>query len=199
MARSREFDTDAAMDAAMRAFRAAGYEATSLPDLLEATGLARQSLYNAFGDKHALFLSCLRRFADSGNDRLEKALARGPARAAIRSVFEDMLALPRDELRRGCFVLNSAGEMGARDRDVAQIAAATLARQERAFADALRRGVRAEELDLTPRRIEELARFLLGAFQGVRMVARADPSSPALRDMVAVVLRTLDDAARRAR
>jgi TetR/AcrR family transcriptional repressor of nem operon len=114
-------------------------------------------------------------------------------------VFEETLAVPREELRRGCFVLNSAGEMGPRDPDVAEIAAATLARQERAFAGALRRGVRSGELALTPRRIEELARFFVGALQGVRMVARADPGSPALRDMVAVAMRSLDDAARRKR
>ena len=199
MARSREFDTDEAMDAALRAFHAAGYEATSLADLLEATGLARQSLYNAFGDKRALFLACLRRFAETGNDALEQSLARGSVRAAIRSVFEQTLALPRDSMRRGCFVLNSAGEMGARDRDVAQIAASSLERQEQLFADALRRGVRRRELALTARRIEELARFLVGALQGLRMVARADPASPALRDVATVALRTLDDAARRPR
>jgi TetR/AcrR family transcriptional regulator, transcriptional repressor for nem operon len=199
MARTREFDPDEVMEAAMRAFRSAGYEGTSLPDLLTATGLARQSLYNAFGDKHALFVSCLRRFADSGNEALEKALARGRVRTAIRSIFEDALQLPRDELRRGCFVLNSAGEMGARDRDVAEVAAASLVRQERAFAGALRRGVREGELALAPRRIEELARFFVGALQGMRMVARADPASPALGDMAAVALRTLDDAARRRR
>jgi len=49
--RKPEFDRDDVLDAAQQMFWRKGYEATTLPDLLQATGLARQSLYNAFGDK----------------------------------------------------------------------------------------------------------------------------------------------------
>lgn len=194
MPRPREFDPELAVDAALDAFRARGYEATSLTDLLQATGLARQSLYNAFGDKHALFLLCLRRFADEGVGALAAALDTGPVRTAIRAVFERTLAAPREELRRGCFVLNSAAEIGARDREVASLAASTLARQERIFADALRRGVRSGELRLTPRAVEQLSRFLMGSLQALRIVARADPASPALADIARAALRPLDEA-----
>ncbi len=183
MPRPREFDPELAVDAALDAFRAHGYEATSLPELLEATGVGRQSLYNAFGDKRALFLVCLRRFADAGVGGLAAALGAGPVRQAIRTLLEGTISLPREELRRGCFVLNSAAELGERDPEVARLAASTLARQERVFADALRRGVRSGELDLTPRRIEQLSRFLMGSLQALRIVARADPGSPALADI----------------
>lgn len=194
MARPREFDPDVAVDAALEAFREKGYEATSLTDLLEATGLARQSLYNTFGDKRSLYLACLRRFADVGVGRLSQALASGSVRDGFRAVFEASIAAPEEELRRGCLVLSSAAEVAPRDGDVAQLAASTLARQERIFADALRRGAREGELALTPRRVEQLARFLMGALQGIRMVAKADPSSPALADMVKVAMQQLDDA-----
>ncbi len=195
MPRPREFDPELAVDAALDAFRARGYEATSLTDLLEATGLARQSLYNAFGDKRALFVLCLRRFADEGVGALAAALDSGPVRTVIRALFERTLSLPREELRRGCFVLNSAAEIGARDPQVASLAASTLARQERIFADALRRGVRSGELRLTPRGIEQLSRFLMGSLQALRIVARADPASPALADIARTALRPLDEAA----
>ena len=36
-----------------------GYQATSIPDLLDAMEIGRSSLYAAFGDKRALFLECL--------------------------------------------------------------------------------------------------------------------------------------------
>lgn len=39
MARVREFDTEAAVEAAMSAFRRTGYEGTSVQDLVDATGL----------------------------------------------------------------------------------------------------------------------------------------------------------------
>jgi hypothetical protein len=67
-----------------------------------------------------------------------------------------------------------------------------MARQERAFAEALRRGVERGELDLTPRRIEQIARFLVGAMQGLLVMAKATPDSPTLRDIVAATLRAID-------
>ena len=62
MARTKEFDRDAALDRAMHVFWKKGYEATSLPDLLQAMGIARQSLYDTFGEKHALFMAALERY-----------------------------------------------------------------------------------------------------------------------------------------
>ena len=60
--RPRQFDVDQTLDAAMRAFWARGYEATSMADLMAATGLHKGSLYQAFGDKHALFIEALKRY-----------------------------------------------------------------------------------------------------------------------------------------
>ena len=65
MARPREFDLDEALDGAMNAFWARGYEATSLADLMAATGLAKGSIYKAFDDKHDLFMQALRRYLDN--------------------------------------------------------------------------------------------------------------------------------------
>jgi len=66
MARPRQFNREESLKNAMVIFWEKGYEATSLNDLLEATGLARQSLYNTFGDKRGLFLASLRRYAEAG-------------------------------------------------------------------------------------------------------------------------------------
>ena len=190
MARTPEFDQEQVLDAALRAFWQKGYEATSLPDLLEATGLARQSLYNTFGDKRALFLASLRRYADVGVGRLSEALEGGSVRAAIRGVFEDVLHCA--ERDRGCFLVNAGTELLPRDPEVGRLVASAMARQERALAEALRRGVRQGELHLTPRRIEQTARFLVGALQGLRVMVKAMPDSPALQDVVAVALRAID-------
>ena len=190
MARTPEFDHDQVLESALQAFWQKGYEATSLTDLLEATGLARQSLYNTFGDKRALFLTSLRRYADVGIGRLSEALEGGSVRAAIRGVFDD--ALNCSDRDQGCFLVNAAAELLPRDAEVGRLVASTLARQERALAEALRRGVRKGELHLTPNRIEQTARFLVGALQGLRVMVKATPGSAALRDMVAVTLRAID-------
>jgi TetR/AcrR family transcriptional repressor of nem operon len=189
LARTREFDPDLVLAAAQQTFWRKGYEATSLSDLLEATGLARQSLYNAFGDKRALFLATLRRYEENAFRQVSQALEGKSARAAIRRVFENV---PDGAARDcGCFLVNAATELLPRDPEVGRLVASALARQERAFADVLRRGVRRGELKLSPRRIEQTARFLVGALQGLRVMAKATPDSPALRDVVDVALRAI--------
>ena len=59
--RPREFDLEEALDAAMQAFWAHGYESTSMADLMLAMDLQKGSIYKAFGDKHSLFIQALRR------------------------------------------------------------------------------------------------------------------------------------------
>jgi len=190
VARTPEFDREQVLDAALQTFWRKGYEATTLPDLLEATGLARQSLYNTFGDKRALFLASLHRYADDQLGRLSKALEAGSVRTAIRRLFEDVLH--SSDRNCGCFLVNASSELSANDPEVGRLVASAMARRERALAEALRRGVREGELHLPPKRIEQTARFLVAALQGLLVMVKATPDSPALRDVVAVALRAID-------
>ena len=48
----------------MDAFWAKGFEATSMTDLCSCTGLHKGSLYQAFGDKHTLFMNALKHYSD---------------------------------------------------------------------------------------------------------------------------------------
>src|SRR5512141_666494 len=85
MGRPRQFDPDQVLGQAMQLFWSKGYEATSLDDLLAETGLARQSLYNGFGDKHALFLAALRRYDEQSDEVMRACFAEaGPIRASLR-------------------------------------------------------------------------------------------------------------------
>ncbi|MEZ0491672.1 TetR/AcrR family transcriptional regulator [Kineococcus sp. TBRC 1896] len=59
MARPRAFDVPAAITAAGEVFARLGYSATSIDDLVNALGLHRGSLYQAFGSKRGLFLAAL--------------------------------------------------------------------------------------------------------------------------------------------
>src|SRR3546814_21123720 len=70
MARPKGFDTAAALERAMELFWQQGYAATSMEQLVAAMGISRQSLYDTYGDKHALFLAAL----DSYCAMLEAAL-----------------------------------------------------------------------------------------------------------------------------
>src|SRR5262245_16588443 len=88
--RPRSFDRDAALDQAMRAFWAHGYEATSIADLTGVMGIGAPSLYAAFGDKRKLFDEVVRAYALAHGDFAMRALAEEPtARAGIERTLHE--------------------------------------------------------------------------------------------------------------
>src|SRR5208282_2053489 len=92
MARPREFDEVAALEAATECFWQRGYEATSVRDLADKMGISAPSLYNAYGDKHALFVRALEHYLDTSTrariKRLEDTL---PPKQAIRQFIEEII------------------------------------------------------------------------------------------------------------
>jgi TetR/AcrR family transcriptional repressor of nem operon len=88
MARVREFDTEAAVEAAMQVFWCRGYEATSVQDLVDATGVGRGSLYAAFGSKEGLYLAALDRYREQLAAPMLDAVRSGkPVRTVVRDVL----------------------------------------------------------------------------------------------------------------
>lgn len=118
--RPREFDVDEALDAALEAFWAKGYEATSLMDLVSATGLHKGSLYKAFGDKHSLFVQALKRYLQSMRRAKDEALveAKSPL-DGIRAVMHAMVDFLDDSpTPMGCMAINSLIELAPHDDEV---------------------------------------------------------------------------------
>ena len=93
MGRAISFDLDRALDAAMRQFWRGGYSATSLQDLLAATGVGAGSFYNTLKSKKALYLTCLRRYGETEVRRRAEVLTAAPTvgdglRALFRISFD---------------------------------------------------------------------------------------------------------------
>ena len=81
----KQFDVDQVLNKAMQAFWSRGYEATSMQELVDRTGINRGSLYSTYRDKHALFLAALRRYAETiHHRRLADLGSRYGPREAIR-------------------------------------------------------------------------------------------------------------------
>ena len=190
MARTKEFEPIAALDAAMELFWRKGYEAASMRELLDAMGIGRGSFYDTFGDKHTLFLSALDRFQKGRTSWVEEAL-RGEGLGGIEEVFRRSLdGLFQFQPRRGCLLANSAVELAPHDPDVAARISSYIRRTEDAFQGALERARDRGEMhsDSDPR---ALARFLVNTLHGLRVLARAGTDRETLEDTVRVALGTL--------
>lgn len=192
MARTKEFDPEAALRATLELFWTRGYEATSMADLVEHTGVARASLYATFGGKRDLYLKALDRYGDLTDPGLLDRLAQpGPALPAVRALVEsyaDEAAGPRG--RRGCFIVNTAVELAPHDPAAARRVQASWDLIEAALTSALIRAQAQGELagDRDPR---ALGRMLLVLMQGLRVMGKAATEPERLRAAAAQALSLL--------
>lgn len=190
MPRTKEFEPGEALDAAMQLFWRNGYAATSIRDLLDGMGIGYGSLYNTFGDKHALFLACLDRFRELRTSWIDEVLE-DSGLSGIEEVFRRTVdGLVGFEPRRGCLLANTAVELGPHDAEVAAKISRYVRHTEAVFERAVIRAQEAGEIpaDRDPR---ALARFLVNALHGMRVLARVGTDRAVLEDAVRVALDVL--------
>ncbi|SHF38326.1 TetR/AcrR family transcriptional regulator [Streptoalloteichus hindustanus] len=192
MPRSKEFDPDVALEAALELFWERGYEATSMADLVERLGVAKASIYATFGSKHDLYLKAIDRYMGAKDAAVVESLSQpGPALPAVRALVERYVAESvADERCRGCLVVNAAVERSPVDALVARRVASSWDTLEVAMTTALVRARAQGELaaDSEPR---ALARLLLTLLQGIRVLARGASSAERLRDATTQAFRLL--------
>ncbi|TPM26900.1 TetR/AcrR family transcriptional regulator [Mesorhizobium sp. B2-3-5] len=194
MARPREFDEETVLDAAVRCFWSHGYQATSVKDLIDSTGITAASLYNAFGDKRALFRTALDHYVEgSVVERIRRCEALPPCEA-IETFFDEILVRSLDDPEhKGCLLVNSALEIAPHDPEFEEVIARVLGRIENFFRGCLDAGQVAGTMTRSVS-AEDLARHLLGVLMGVRVLARVRPERALLEGIVAAALALLDSA-----
>jgi TetR/AcrR family transcriptional repressor of nem operon len=192
MPRPREFDREKALQQAMELFWCQGYEATSVQSLGAAMGLNPGSLYNAFTDKHTLFLEALRCYQER-EYRVACDLFAGPAtgRAAIARFFTLVVAQDSaDPDHKGCLMVNSAAELADRDPEVRARVASSRSQMTALFRDAILQAQRAGEI-AAERDPDILAAFLMNSLFGLRLTAKIQPDRAALQAIVDTTLTAL--------
>lgn len=191
MARPREFDEDAVLEAAVQCFWSRGYEATSVRDLIEKTGIAGASLYNAFGDKRALYQKALDRYVEDGvSERMRRCEALEPY-DAIANFFEEILARSlADREHKGCMLVNAALDVAPYDPDFQAIVAAVLSRIEAFFLHCIEAGQSSGAISKA-QSADNLARQLLAVHMGLRVLARVRPERQLLEGVVQSALALL--------
>jgi TetR/AcrR family transcriptional repressor of nem operon len=194
MARHKEFDRDEALHKAMEVFWSRGYEAASIQDLVKHMGINRQSLYDTFGDKHALYLQALDRYHEVEGRKMFELLERpGSVKQSLRQLFEGIVkASLFDQTRRGCFLGNAMSELAGRCPETAAKACGQLAATEEALYRALLRGKREGEIKRGARELRAVARFLYSSLQGLQLMAKATRDRKTLEDVVHITLSVLD-------
>jgi TetR/AcrR family transcriptional regulator, transcriptional repressor for nem operon len=192
MPREPSFSAADVLQAAADTFTLHGYHGTSMSLLTQATGLGKQSLYNSFGDKRALYLQAV----DCATERfgaVASAMARcHNGRAALQRFFEQLRAdcSSGDPARQQCVV--SAGLLEGIAEEGVQ---AHLRSKWQATHELLRASVERGQKDgsiANPAPSAELADHLLAVVGGLRIAAQAGMTAPRLKRTLDIGLALLD-------
>jgi AcrR family transcriptional regulator len=191
MGRPREFDEEAALDAAMRVFWEKGYEGTSLDDLTAAMRINRSSLYSTFGDKEELFGRVMVRYGEGPMSFMHEALERPDARSVIEALLlgtVEFLADPGHP--SGCLTLQGGLACGTGVESVRQ---AMIHWRTSALAAVQKRLQRAKHEGDIPRELDakDLARYVLVLMNGLGVQAANGATRAEMKRAVELALRTL--------
>ncbi len=167
------FDPERALTAAMALFWERGYEASSVEDLEQRTGLSRTSLYNTFGSKRELFSRALARYQQLLTDQMLEPLEQGSGGLDDLHAFFGRLAaqLKSRSWPAGCLMVNSMTEFGGGDADVVRRAGEYVRRVRRAIGAALERSAASGEIPGDG--IQTRADLLLALVMGIMVAARS--------------------------
>jgi TetR/AcrR family transcriptional repressor of nem operon len=170
--RSASFERTEVLEKITDAFWENGYEATSIGVLEAATGLKRQSLYNAFGNKDAMFELALDHYERTVSARLMKHLDGDDPLTALKDLFTAQAEMLLDPKRpSGCLVAGGQQELGNRDAALGERMDALILDQYAALLAALERWKADGNLrkDADP---AELASLVMAQIRGQSVIAR---------------------------
>jgi TetR/AcrR family transcriptional repressor of nem operon len=192
MARTREFDSNDALEKAMKVFWLKGYANTSMDDLVSATGVNRYGLYDEFESKRELFLTALDHYQNTVVGMLFGLVERpGASLTDIRAYLAKLVELSSSEMGRlGCLMANSANELALHDKRAANKIEKYRVRLQIGFKNALSNAKAAGELP-AQFDIEPMADFLIGVMQGLSVLARSNADSRMMKNVADVALSCL--------
>lgn len=171
--RPREFDPHVVLDDLLQLFWEKGYEATSLLDMVAATGCNKSSLRAAFGNKKAIYAAVLERYSVRVAESIAVQLENGEGGLVdIVALFDAQKAAALgDAPGMGCMATNTATELGSQEPISTEFHTKYRDRLRSAFGAALARAAERGEIDGGS--VEERASLLATLFFGMAITSRA--------------------------
>jgi len=192
MARTKDFDEDEVLAKAMNLFWLKGYNGTSMQDLVDRLGISRSSLYDTYGDKHALFLKSLENYRKISAERMEK-IGRGAtsAKDAVRKVLEYTIGeLVKDKDHKGCFLVNAAVEMAPHDKEVNSMLCENDRQMGEYFYETIKNGQESGEIT-NAQDARLLSQFLINNFKGIRVTSKSLADKKVFNEIIDLTMSVL--------
>jgi TetR/AcrR family transcriptional repressor of nem operon len=192
MPRARGYDRNNVAARAMEQFWTYGYYATSIRDLVRATGVSRHALYSEFADKQGLFVAALGVYFDEIVTPAFAAVESRHGRLSdIRAYFETQVGwiIQKGLPATGCMIANTMVESGPHEKVFRKLIAKHVDRLKRGFRSALE-----NECAACGRRVNTggVAEFLTISAQGLWSYARLATNPDVLRGYVDQLLAAVE-------
>jgi TetR/AcrR family transcriptional repressor of nem operon len=193
MARTKDFDENEVLTKAVHLFWYKGYNGTSMQDLVDGLGISRSSLYDTYGDKHALFIKALEKYKESASGEMCNIVRNSvSAKEAIKQLFDfTTSALLSDKQHKGCFIVNTAVEVAPHDKEVSNMVCQNDKIVEDAFYQAIKKGQESGEIT-NKQDARALARFILNTVKGIRVSAKSITDKCIFDDIIKLTMSVLD-------
>ncbi len=183
----RQFDEQEVIALALDVFWRKGLHDATMQDLAAATGVQRGSLYNAYGDKEAIFLRAFDRYAGQFLDSAAKALAEGDVEERLRNFFDVIIVnMTSGSPSRGCLTTRTALDAAISSEHVRERVQGLLSRLEQLVSKAI--GSAADKPAIDANR---LARVVVTFTRGLAVMERAGYSRKQLRESAATFVDAL--------
>ncbi|GAB3422530.1 TetR/AcrR family transcriptional regulator [Niabella aquatica] len=165
MPRNKGFDYNKKLEIVRNLFWEKGYHATSMKDIEHVMQLSITSIYNAYGNKHKLFLECLGNYAQMKTAQYQGAVKHdGSPFTVLFHVVHDVVKQTIKD-KKNCLIIRTIFELGDSDKEVSKLITTNAKVLEGIFKDLIEKAKMAKEIkgDVVP---EVVARFILSSFSG---------------------------------
>ena len=184
------FDPERALDRMLKTFWRHGYKSTTTKKLAESAGLSESSLFNTFGSKREVFIASLERY-EVVMENLRAMLDReDSALAGIREYWTFICRYAADKANaRGCLITNASIEH-ADDPEISSLLKTIHRESVKGFRQALDCAITMGELR-EGTDTQALAEFLHHSTQGIRVLARLNPSKKQMEHICGLTMEVL--------
>ena len=190
---TKQFDQDQALGKALQLFWMKGYEATSMQELVDAMGVNRASLYQTYGNKYDLYVASMDRYIDTSVDLFKQTLENpGPALDSLQALFQNLILNSLQSGMHGCFINNTAVELGVHDEALAKKIRDAWAQFEGVFSRMIQRAIDNGEFkaDID---VQVTAQLLNTHLQGLMVQSKTSISKTKLFDSIDLIFRLIHE------
>ena len=184
----RQFDEQEVIALALDVFWRKGLNDATMQDLAEATGVQRGSLYNAYGDKEAIFLRAFDQYAGDFLQSVENLVAEGDVATRLSRFFDSAIVnMTGGSPPRGCLTTRTALNAAISSEAVRERVQRLLGRLEQVVG----RAITAAPDGRPATEANRLARVVVTFTRGLAVMERAGYSRKQLKESASTFVEAL--------